>query len=98
MAKSKNHTNHNQNRKAHRNGIKRPKVKRHESTLGVSRKDLFRVRLPENQNMTLSCPPQMDAKFLINQRYARKGNVAPAEAKRRFEAHKKETKPKTIKL
>jgi len=25
MAKSKNHTNHNQNRKHHRNGIKRPK-------------------------------------------------------------------------
>ena len=25
MAKSKNHTNHNQNRKAHRNGIPRPK-------------------------------------------------------------------------
>ncbi|OWR52463.1 60S ribosomal protein L29 [Danaus plexippus plexippus] len=36
MAKSKNHTNHNQNRKAHRNGIKKPKKFRHESTLGVS--------------------------------------------------------------
>jgi len=36
MAKSKNHTNHNQNKKAHRNGIKRPLRKRHESTLGVS--------------------------------------------------------------
>lgn len=40
----------------------------------------------------------MDAKFLINQRYARKGNVAPAEAKKRFEERKKETKPKTIQL
>ena len=28
MAKSKNHTNHNQNRKAHRNGIKKPNIKR----------------------------------------------------------------------
>jgi len=27
MAKSKNHTNHNQTRKAHRNGIKKPKSK-----------------------------------------------------------------------
>lgn len=36
MAKSKNHTNHNQNKKAHRNGIKKPKQYRHESTLGVS--------------------------------------------------------------
>ncbi|EMR08469.1 hypothetical protein PNEG_03297 [Pneumocystis murina B123] len=26
MAKSKNHTNHNQNKKAHRNGIRRPKI------------------------------------------------------------------------
>jgi len=26
MAKSKNHTNHNQNKKAHRNGIKKPKT------------------------------------------------------------------------
>jgi len=31
-AKSKNHTNHNQNRKAHRNGIKRVKTHRHETT------------------------------------------------------------------
>ncbi|KAF5322485.1 hypothetical protein D9619_001129 [Psilocybe cf. subviscida] len=28
MAKSKNHTNHNQNKKAHRNGIKKPKQSR----------------------------------------------------------------------
>ncbi|KAJ1916273.1 60S ribosomal protein L29 [Tieghemiomyces parasiticus] len=26
MSKSKNHTNHNQNAKAHRNGIKKPKT------------------------------------------------------------------------
>lgn len=36
MAKSKNHTNHNQNQKAHKNGIKGAKRKRHESTIGVS--------------------------------------------------------------
>lgn len=29
MAKSKNHTNHNQNRKAHKNGIKKPKRQRY---------------------------------------------------------------------
>ncbi|KAJ1530412.1 hypothetical protein ONE63_005320 [Megalurothrips usitatus] len=54
MAKSKNHTNHNQNRKAHRNGIKKPKRNRHESKLGV------------------------DAKFLRNQRFAKKQNLKPA--------------------
>ncbi len=35
MAKSKNHTNHNQNYKAHRNGIKKPKRVRWISTKGV---------------------------------------------------------------
>jgi hypothetical protein len=37
MAKSKNHTNHNQNRKDHRNGIKRPKSERFPSLSGVCR-------------------------------------------------------------
>lgn len=36
MAKSKNHTAHNQNFKAHRNGIKRPKFGKQVSTKGVS--------------------------------------------------------------
>lgn len=103
MAKSKNHTNHNQNRKAHRNGIKRPKVKRHESTLGVSiiNENPFRTDYSMNRSsdsLIHVLAFQMDAKFLINQRYARKGNVAPAEAKKRFEERKKETKPAPIKL
>ncbi|CAH1265956.1 RPL29 [Branchiostoma lanceolatum] len=34
MAKSKNHTNHNQNKKAHRNGIKKPTRNRYESLKG----------------------------------------------------------------
>ncbi|PVF94039.1 hypothetical protein CPB86DRAFT_789493 [Serendipita vermifera] len=39
MAKSKNHTNHNQNKKAHRNGIKKPKSHgRHLSLKGVDPK------------------------------------------------------------
>jgi large subunit ribosomal protein L29e len=35
MAKSKNHTAHNQSYKAHRNGIKKPKRHRQTSTKGV---------------------------------------------------------------
>jgi large subunit ribosomal protein L29e len=35
MAKSKNHTAHNQSYKAHRNGIKKPKRQRQASTKGV---------------------------------------------------------------
>ncbi|OCH93565.1 hypothetical protein OBBRIDRAFT_771277 [Obba rivulosa] len=38
MAKSKNHTNHNQNKKAHRNGIKKPKSQRARSMKGVDLK------------------------------------------------------------
>ncbi|CAO3689812.1 unnamed protein product [Rhizopus microsporus] len=49
MAKSKNHTNHNQNKKAHRNGIKKPVIHKYRSQ------------------------KSLDAKFLRNQRFAKKG-------------------------
>ncbi|KAJ2161622.1 60S ribosomal protein L29 [Coemansia sp. RSA 552] len=44
MAKSKNHTNHNQNKKDHRNGIKKPKGHRHPSLKGVDSKFLRNQR------------------------------------------------------
>ena len=40
MAKSKNASNHNQNHKHHRNGIKKAKVERYETLKGVC---LFRL-------------------------------------------------------
>ncbi|CDW83473.1 UNKNOWN [Stylonychia lemnae] len=40
MAKSKNHTNHNQNKKAHRRGIQKPKRQRYASLKGVDPKFL----------------------------------------------------------
>ena len=40
MAKSKNHTAHNQTRKAHRNGIVKPKRQRYASLAGVDAKFL----------------------------------------------------------
>ncbi|XP_075216018.1 ribosomal protein L29 [Lycorma delicatula] len=51
MAKSKNHTNHNQNRKDHRNKIKKPKRYRHESTLGVDPKFLKNQRFAKKHNL-----------------------------------------------
>ncbi|KAE8541693.1 hypothetical protein D1P53_001864 [Cryptococcus gattii VGV] len=39
MAKSKNHTAHNQNKKAHRNKIQRPKTNKYHSLKGVDPKD-----------------------------------------------------------
>jgi large subunit ribosomal protein L29e len=44
MAKSKNHTNHNQNKKAHRNGIKGVKRQPFPSTKGVCPKFLRNQR------------------------------------------------------
>ncbi|EDO08615.1 putative large subunit ribosomal protein L29e [Babesia bovis T2Bo] len=40
MAKSKNHTNHNQIKKAHRNGIKKAKIPKKISTKGMCPKFL----------------------------------------------------------
>ncbi|EFJ14460.1 hypothetical protein SELMODRAFT_228166 [Selaginella moellendorffii] len=44
MAKSKNHTAHNQSRKAHRNGIKKPKRQRYTSKKGMDPKFLRNQR------------------------------------------------------
>lgn len=40
MAKSKNHTAHNQTYKAHRNGIKKPKTYKYKSRKGVRAESL----------------------------------------------------------
>ncbi|KAM7295358.1 60S ribosomal protein L29 [Ixodes scapularis] len=50
MAKTKNHTNHNQNRKDHRNGIKRPKKGCHLSMRGVDPKFLKNLRFSRKHN------------------------------------------------
>ncbi len=44
MAKSKNHTAHNQTAKQHRNGIKKPKRERYSSTKGMDPKFLRNQR------------------------------------------------------
>ncbi|KAJ2384575.1 60S ribosomal protein L29 [Coemansia sp. RSA 2559] len=53
MAKSKNHTNHNQNKKAHRNGIKKPKTHRHPSLKGVDSKFLRNQRFAKRGTFLL---------------------------------------------
>ncbi|KAI3918987.1 hypothetical protein MKW98_017435 [Papaver atlanticum] len=50
MAKSKNHTAHNQSRKAHKNGIKKPKKQRHTSTKGMDPKFLRNQRYARKHN------------------------------------------------
>ncbi|KAK7797691.1 hypothetical protein U0070_021257 [Myodes glareolus] len=50
MAKSKNHTTHNQFRKWHRNGIKNPRSQRYESLKGVDPKFLRNMRFAKKHN------------------------------------------------
>ncbi|KAI8912929.1 hypothetical protein PhCBS80983_g03176 [Powellomyces hirtus] len=53
MSKSKNHTNHNQNKKAHRNGIKKPKANRHPSLTGVDPKFLRNQRFAKKGSLAV---------------------------------------------
>uniref|UniRef100_A0A2P2L8C3 60S ribosomal protein L29 n=1 Tax=Rhizophora mucronata TaxID=61149 RepID=A0A2P2L8C3_RHIMU len=50
MAKSKNHTAHNQSYKAHKNGIKKPKRQRRTSTKGMDPKFLRNQRYARKHN------------------------------------------------
>ncbi|XP_036048562.1 60S ribosomal protein L29-like [Onychomys torridus] len=50
MAKSKNHTTHNQSRKWHKNGIKKPRSQRYESLKGVDPKFLRNMRFAKKHN------------------------------------------------
>ncbi|XP_074047722.1 uncharacterized protein LOC141491053 [Macrotis lagotis] len=50
MAKSKNHTTHNQSRKCDRNGIKKPRSRRYESLKGVDPKFLRNMLFAKKHN------------------------------------------------
>ncbi|KAJ8047395.1 60S ribosomal protein L29 [Holothuria leucospilota] len=58
MAKSKNHTNHNQNRKNHRNGIKKPRKFRNMSLSGMDRKYLRNMRFAKKHNKKNPTPKE----------------------------------------
>jgi len=50
MAKAKNHTNHNQGHKNHRNGIKKPKSHKYRSLKGMDPKFLRNQRWCKKHN------------------------------------------------
>jgi large subunit ribosomal protein L29e len=50
MAKSKNHTAHNQSYKAHKNGIKKPKKQKYTSRKGMDPKFLRNQRYAKKHN------------------------------------------------
>uniref|UniRef100_A0A8D2Q6C8 60S ribosomal protein L29 n=1 Tax=Varanus komodoensis TaxID=61221 RepID=A0A8D2Q6C8_VARKO len=73
MAKSKNHTTHNQSRKWHRNGIKKPRSHRYESLKGfIKLKQLLSKALFGSRPCLQT--RQVDPKFLRNMRFAKKHN------------------------
>ncbi|KAL4560272.1 hypothetical protein LXL04_032422 [Taraxacum kok-saghyz] len=69
MAKSKNHTAHNQSHKAHRNGIKKPRNHRHTSTKGMDPKFLRNQRYARKHNKQ-----NLEA---LDARYSSRPNVQP---------------------
>ncbi|KAI3660461.1 hypothetical protein MP638_004290 [Amoeboaphelidium occidentale] len=91
MSKSKNHTNHNQNKKAHKNGIRKPKSNRYPSLKGVSIRVLMRGKYKKAHKNGIRKPKsnrypslkgvsiRVDPKFLRNQRFAKKNNVKKSE-------------------
>ncbi|KAJ2496793.1 60S ribosomal protein L29, partial [Coemansia sp. RSA 2052] len=62
MSKTKNHTNHNQNKKAHRNGIKKPKTYRHPSLKGVCPKFLRNQRFAKRGTLLAGIKAKVAAK------------------------------------
>ena len=88
MAKSKNHTNHNQNRKDHRNGIKRPKSQRFPSLTGVDPKYVRNLKFTKHHN-------HVARKNLVKSRKAKLADAAATSGKvvKRTTVRRVETKP-----
>jgi large subunit ribosomal protein L29e len=90
MAKSKNHSTHNQGRKNHRNGIKKPPRHKYHSLKGVLFFFLVCVFSisPFGSAFLPSTAIQVDPKFLRNQRFAKKHNrvVKPQAASQQAKA------------
>ncbi|CAF1094452.1 unnamed protein product [Rotaria sordida] len=87
MAKSKNHTNHNQNRKDHRNGIKRPKSQRFPSLTGVDPKYVRNLKFTKHHN-------HVARKNLLKSRKAKLAGVEGSTNKVVIRGPARQTEPK----
>uniref|UniRef100_A0A8C9QJF9 60S ribosomal protein L29 n=1 Tax=Spermophilus dauricus TaxID=99837 RepID=A0A8C9QJF9_SPEDA len=82
MAKSKNHTTHNQSRKWHRNGIKKPRSQRYLSLKGVDPKFLRNMHFAKKHNKKgLKKMQANDAKAMSARAEATKAPEKPKEVK-----------------
>jgi len=75
MAKSKNHTAHNQTHKQHRNGIKKPKKQRYSSTKGMDPKFIKNQKFAKKHNNKHGNKPRTP---LADKAKQTKDAVAPA--------------------
>ncbi|CAD7681884.1 unnamed protein product [Nyctereutes procyonoides] len=82
MAKSKNHTTHNQSRKWHRNGIKKPLSQRYESLKGVDPKFLRNMHFAKKHKKGLKKMQANNAKAMTARAEATKALVKPKELNR----------------
>ncbi|XP_068839047.1 large ribosomal subunit protein eL29 [Capricornis sumatraensis] len=82
MAKSKNHTTHNQSRKWHRNGIKKHRSQQYKSLKGVDPKFLRNMRFAKKHNKKgLKKMQANNAKAMSARAEAVKALVKPKEVK-----------------
>ncbi|XP_065178294.1 uncharacterized protein LOC135808970 [Sycon ciliatum] len=58
MAKSKNHTAHNQSYKWHRNGIKKPRSQRYQALSGMDPKFIRNLRFAKKHNKRVQQKPE----------------------------------------
>nr|XP_017825531.3 60S ribosomal protein L29-like [Callithrix jacchus] len=85
MAKSKNHTTHNQTRKWHRNGIKKPRSQRYESLKGVGPKFLRTMCFAKKHNKEgLKKMQASNAKAMSARAEAIKALIKSKEVKSKF--------------
>lgn len=61
MAKSKNHTNHNQNRKAHRNPTRKPSSKTRHKMKGMDPKFLRNLKFAKKHNLNAAQAAKREA-------------------------------------
>nr|XP_045053871.2 60S ribosomal protein L29-like [Desmodus rotundus] len=85
MAKSKNHTTHNQSRKCHRNSIKKPRSQRYESLKGVDPKFLRNMHFAKKHSKKgLKKMQTNNAKAMSTSAEAIKAQVKSKEVKPRI--------------
>ncbi|XP_064217769.1 large ribosomal subunit protein eL29-like [Aotus nancymaae] len=81
MAKSKNHTTHNQSRKWHRNGIEKPRSQRYESLKGVDPKFLRNMRFAKKHKKGLKTMQANSAEAMSARAEAIRALIKPKEVK-----------------